>query len=94
MPSVLLPTCRCPQCRRDVVVYRALGESGELEQRCLDCDLRLDRFGQEPAISERAPAELDAMGYANLDKPRPVAPGGCFSTRGCEGCPKIDSRPW
>jgi len=93
---MLLPTLRCPSCQADVVVYRALppGGEGPLETRCMDCDARVDRFGTTPRVTERGAEALSAMGYANLDKPAPVAPEGCFSTRGCEGCPKIDSRPW
>jgi hypothetical protein len=94
MRSMLLPTAPCPNCRKDTVVYRALSDDDELQTRCLDCDVQLDRFGQTPEVTERSSSELSAMGYTNLDKPPPVAPGGCFSTRGCDGCPKIDSRPW
>ncbi len=95
---MLLPTAHCPTCRKDVVVYRTLPDGGTedapLESRCLDCDARLDRFGTTPAVSDRSVKELEEMGYGNLDKPSPVAPGGCHTTRGCDGCPKIDSRPW
>jgi hypothetical protein len=95
---MLLPTTWCPSCRDDVVVYRTLPDGADaespLELRCVDCDARLDRFGARPELAERAVKDLEGMGYTNLDRPAPVGPGGCFTTRGCEGCPKIDSRPW
>lgn len=95
---MLLPTAACPSCRRDVVVYRTVAEGSPdgsaLETRCLDCDTRLDRFGQQPQVTERGAEDLEALGYRSLDKVQPIAKGGCFETRGCEGCSKIDSRPW
>lgn len=96
---MLLPTARCPCCSADVVVYRTVAEDADvdeapLEWRCVDCDTRLDRFGANPAITDCAPKALESMGYRDLDKASPVSLGGCHTTRGCEGCPKIDSRPW
>ncbi len=89
----------CPRCRREVLVYRAVAEGAdplvaELETRCVDCDARLDRFGTEPEITDCDPRELRTRGYPDLDRGPTVGLGGCFETRGCEGCPKIGSRPW
>jgi len=94
-----LPTAPCPQCRRDVLVYRTVDEDGDplqadLQTRCVDCDTRLDRFGTEPPITAVASADLEKQGYRNLDRPAPIGRGGCFETKGCDGCPKIESRPW
>jgi len=61
---------------------------------CVDCDTRLDRFGLAPVLEERDLTAVQALGYLRLDGARPVAAAGCFATRGCEGCEKIDSRPW
>lgn len=96
---MLLPTAPCPACRRDVVVYRTVPEGsavddGVLETRCVDCDIRLDRFGQQPEVTERGADALESLGYRSLDKVPPIGRGGCFESRGCEGCSKIDSRPW
>jgi hypothetical protein len=82
-----------------VIVYRAVAEVADpltapLETRCIDCDTRLDRFGIEPELTQKPIHELADDGYTDLDRPRPIGPGGCFEDRGCEGCPKIDSRPW
>lgn len=94
-----LPVAACPKCRTDVIVYRAVAEGADpltapLQTHCIDCDTRLDRFGVEPEATLRPLGELTSGGYTDLDKPRPIGRGGCFETRGCDGCPKIDSRPW
>ena len=95
---MLLPTAHCPSCDRPTLVYRALPEAPEqqndLETRCVDCDTRLDRFGLAPVVAEQSVEQLSHLGYRDLDRPEPVGLGGCFTTRGCEGCSKIDSRPW
>lgn len=94
----MLSTTRCPQCRRDVLVYRDVARGADpatapLETRCVECDTRLDRFGLAPVLEERPLLELKGLGYHELHKPAPVGAGGCF-TKGCEGCAKIDTRPW
>jgi hypothetical protein len=96
---MLLPTAHCPRCRRDVLVYRTVADEAdpmdaELQSRCVDCDTRLDRFGTEPELTAKSMKDLGKDGYRDLDKPPPIGRGGCFEERGCEGCPKIDSRPW
>lgn len=96
---MLLPTAWCPSCAKTAVVYRTVADDAPtddapLQSRCVDCDTRLDRFGEAPTTTDCSPKDLESMGYPNLDKAPPVAPGGCHTTRGCEGCPKIDSRPW
>jgi hypothetical protein len=95
---LLLPTASCPSCKRTSLVYRSLreGPGGQevLESRCADCDTRLDRFGLAPIITEQSFSSLAGLGYEDLDRPAPVGPGGCFVGGGCEGCPKIDTRPW
>ena len=94
-----LSTSHCPRCKSETLVYQALsdapGEAADaLQLRCMDCDTRLDRFGIEPELTRRSVAELRTLGYRDLDRPAPVGRGGCFETRGCEGCSKIDTRPW
>ncbi|MEE2829174.1 MAG: hypothetical protein VX498_08295 [Myxococcota bacterium] len=93
-----LPTTYCPVCKTTVLIHRTLvaqpGSQEGLETRCLDCNERLDRFGLAPVIADMAVGELRSLGYHDLDRPEPIGPGGCFATRGCEGCSKIDSRPW
>ncbi len=96
---MLLPTAHCPHCKRETLVHRTVAadadpRTAELEWRCVDCDGRLDRFGATPQIDDKALPELKALGYDDLDKPRPIGPGGCFEAIGCEGCPKIETRPW
>ncbi len=96
---MLLPTAYCPRCKRDALVHRTLPEDGdpmtaELQVRCVDCDTRLDRFGQEPELKLEALEALVRTGYTDLDRPPPIGRGGCFERSGCEGCPKIDTRPW
>ncbi len=93
-----LPTAWCPGCRAEVLVHRDVAPGGDpstdpLETRCVECDLRLDRFGLAPALTDRPLLELAGMGYRDLDKAPPVGEARCF-TKGCEGCPKIDTRPW
>ncbi len=93
-----LPTTHCPACRRDVLVYRDVARGADpatapLQTRCIECDVRLDRFGLDPVLMDRPLLELKGMGYLELHKPAPIGEGGCF-TRGCQGCDKIDSRPW
>jgi hypothetical protein len=93
-----LPTTRCPSCRQDVLVYRDVAPGADpakapLETRCVECDTRVDRFGLAPVLTTRPLLELKGMGYRELHKPAPVGEAGCF-TKGCEGCGKIDSRPW
>lgn len=79
-------------------MYRTLPrseeEGGHVESRCVDCSTRLDRFGLDPIVHEQTIRDLEGIGYEDLDRPVPVGLGGCFSTRGCEGCPKIETRPW
>ena len=94
-----LPTVDCPVCRTRVVAYRKVGEGADpltapLQVHCVDCDERLDRFGSDPDESKVAWNGLTKLGYLDLDRPKPVGPGGCIETRGCEGCAKIDTRPW
>ena len=96
---MLLPTAYCPQCRRDCLVHRAPDsaeavDTAPLHTFCVDCDTRLDRFGLDPVIRERDLAAVQGLGYLRMDGARPVAAAGCFATTGCEGCHKIDSRPW
>ncbi|MCO4772962.1 MAG: hypothetical protein KDA24_23215 [Deltaproteobacteria bacterium] len=93
-----LPTAHCPSCRTEVLVYRDVPRGADpgtdrLETRCVECDTRLDRFGLAPVLTDRPLMELAGMGYRDLEKAPPTGTGGCF-TKGCEGCPKIDSRPW
>ncbi|MCP4868859.1 MAG: hypothetical protein GY898_09080 [Proteobacteria bacterium] len=96
-----LPVAHCPKCRCDVIVYRTTAPDADaltapLQTRCIDCDTRLDRFGQEPEVALHPWEQVTSDGYTDLDmdRPRPIGRGGCFETRGCDGCPKIDSRPW
>jgi hypothetical protein len=95
---LLLPTANCPSCSRPSLVYRAppedLSRGAELETRCLDCDTLLDRFGIAPVIIDRPLSAMAELGYSDLDRPSPVGPAGCFVGGGCEGCSKIESRPW
>ena len=95
---MLLPTAYCPHCRRDCLIHRspALGAGTDtpLHVYCVDCDARLDRFGLDPVIQEKDLKAVQALGYRRLDGANPVAAAGCFATKGCEGCDKIDSRPW
>jgi len=95
---LLLPTAPCPSCGRSTVVYRSFGDGAgpedELETRCVDCDTRLDRFGLAPVITEQPLSSIDQIGYSDLDRPAPVGLAGCFVGGGCEGCSKIESRPW
>jgi len=94
-----VPVAWCPKCSRDAIVHRCVADgedplSADLQVRCVDCDTRLDRFGLEPDVRQRPLEALVADGYVDLDKPPPIGRGGCFESRGCEGCSKIDSRPW
>lgn len=95
---MLVPTAHCPACKKTTLLYRVLASSDleeeRLETRCVDCDHRTDRFGLDPIITEVPFRDLQSMGYSDLDRPEPLGPGGCFTTRGCEGCSKIDTRPW
>jgi hypothetical protein len=81
------------------LVHRAPEPGGpastaRLHSWCVDCDTRLDRFGLDPVITDRTLTALQGLGYLRLDAARPVAAAGCFATTGCEGCSKIESRPW
>tara|TARA_B100000029_G_C16712330_1_gene643737 strand:- start:134 stop:388 length:255 start_codon:yes stop_codon:yes gene_type:complete len=69
-------------------------QDARIRTRCVDCDAVLDRFGADVTITEKPIAELVAAGYTDLDRGRPVGPGGCFENNGCDGCPKIETRPW
>jgi len=96
---VLLPTAYCPACKQDCLVHRAPVEGADptdapLHTWCVDCDTRLDRFGLDPVIRNRDLSAVQGLGYLRLDGARPVAAAGCFATKGCDGCSKIDSRPW
>jgi len=95
---VLLPTVYCPRCKRDCLIHRApapgADDDAPLHVFCVDCDTRLDRFGLDPVLTERDLTAVQALGYLRLDGSRPVAEAGCFATTGCEGCHKIDTRPW
>lgn len=93
---MLLPTSHCPRCKQDCLIHRAPlpdDPEGALHVFCVDCDTRLDRFGLDPVVTERDLTSVQGLGYLRLNGARPVAAGGCF-TKGCEGCHKIDSRPW
>ncbi len=76
-----LPVARCPRCRTDVVVYRTVA------------------LGEDPLT---APLETRCVDCdARLDRfgvePEIVEKtegGRCFETKGCDGCPKIGTRPW
>jgi len=94
-----LPVAACPSCRRAVIVYQTVAAGADpgtapLETRCIDCDARLDRFGVEPGVVETPLGTLTGEGYTDLDRPPPIGQGGCFEDRGCDGCPKIETRPW
>jgi len=94
-----LPTAHCPHCAVSVLVYGWVDPAndtneGPVRTRCVDCDTFLDRFGVTPDITRSSISDLVATGYVDLDRGRPVGPGGCFENDGCEGCPKIDTRPW
>jgi len=94
-----LPTAQCPKCGVAVLVYgwvdpESDDQDVELRSRCVDCDTLLDRFGATVIITEAPLEQLVAAGYRDLDRGKPVGPGGCFENKGCEGCPKIDTRPW
>lgn len=94
-----LPVASCPRCQREVLVYRSVDPEqdplvADLLVRCVDCDTRLDRFGLEPELRQRSLDALTDAGYVDLDKPTPIGRGGCFEENDCEGCPKVESRPW
>lgn len=94
-----LPTAYCPNCRVEVLVYGWVDsdsqeQDAKIRTRCVDCDAVLDRFGADVTITEKPIAELVTAGYTDLDRGRPVGPGGCFENNGCDGCPKIETRPW
>ncbi len=95
----MLPTASCPHCRTTVLIYRDVGHSEDpqtapLRSFCLDCHSPLDRWGEAAALTPVTLGDAEGLGYRDLNRAQPVGPGGCFMTRGCEGCPKIDTRPW
>jgi len=96
---MLLPTSRCPYCKRRTLVYSAVAActdpmTAPLHSYCADCDGRLDRFGKPPTITDEPLARLVLEGYQDFDSPAPTLESSCRTDKGCDDCPKLESRPF
>ena len=94
-----LPTARCPDCNRRVLVYQGVAPCADpmtapLHRYCADCDTRLDRFGSQPNLAEEPLAKLVLEGYRDLDSGAQALEPGCRTNKGCDDCPKLSTRPF
>jgi len=94
-----LPTSQCPHCKRRTLVYSAVAPCSDpmtapLHSYCADCDGQLDRFGGAPDLSSEPLAKLVLEGYRDLDSPAPALESSCRTSKGCDECPKRDTRPY